>query len=718
MTETVSSPLDRPMDGNETECPCTTWNDKEIVLHNQHVAKLSRLDLENRFLQVYEDNIHLKRECNNLRDQLKRLGTKVYRLIESHKTNPNCLAGGYERQALTAGLLLTEQTHRIAILEAENERWRAKVEAMRQQFLSYRNFSINQKPRQMKRQNSAKHDAHLEQEIERLKENLKKMDKTVKMLQSGGESDDTSGIDVSGRSKGINKIRGEQRRNSETDLEEQRLRVESDVELIKAKRQMAAQSDEIVTLKERISFLLKELETTKEALDASTLDCEELKEQVQKHIQKVAELQHEMIELHQYQQRVKDLTEQIRDLQLEKEELKAHAAQLLQLSTSVGGSARSSADNASSGEAENVAALRQRVTSLEASLVSEKAERVSVEATLKEEQHQLVQLRMKSQEMKVLQEEMEKCLQSERLSAATAKIYQKEAEDMRTLNQKLESKYHVLEEMLKDAKKPCQRCLLLEKELKDSKEPCKRCLQLEKELQAVSSHFQHSTDVAPESGLMSQGNGLVQTQSPPLAVGVDSQLPATNVLMSGRGDAPVRRYPTLEQSRAVLGLPKRNSSSRTSVETSTDTVISPRSEEGQGDHPRKTSPSQMQARSDVSLLTPSVSASPLPGSSLPISAFLSLYNNGESIQEESCDNVVPNMAHLLSSKDQELIAMDSYVDSSTEVRFLEKSLQLDKCREMLRVQYNLNKLYKKEIDNLAKDVSHRNIKNMNGRNKR
>ncbi|KAK7870904.1 hypothetical protein R5R35_005492 [Gryllus longicercus] len=134
----------------DPQCNCP--NKKELVLHNQHVSRLPRIELENRFLHVYEDNIRLKTDCNHLRDQLKRLSTRVFRLIESRKSLPLNGAGGFERQALNAEMLLSEQAQHIATLEAENEIWRAKVDAMRQQFLSCRSFT-NYKPKNSKKCN-------------------------------------------------------------------------------------------------------------------------------------------------------------------------------------------------------------------------------------------------------------------------------------------------------------------------------------------------------------------------------------------------------------------------------------------------------------------------------------------------------------------------------------------------------------------------------------
>ncbi len=67
-----------------------THDQRELISHRQHVRKLHRNDLEDRYLDLLDENFAIKKENTSNHDKIRKLVTKVLRLSsEDKRTRPN-----------------------------------------------------------------------------------------------------------------------------------------------------------------------------------------------------------------------------------------------------------------------------------------------------------------------------------------------------------------------------------------------------------------------------------------------------------------------------------------------------------------------------------------------------------------------------------------------------------------------------------------------------
>lgn len=68
-----------------------THDQRELISHRQHVRKLHRNDLEDRYLELLDENFAIKKENTSNHDKIRKLVTKVLRLSSSEdkRTRPN-----------------------------------------------------------------------------------------------------------------------------------------------------------------------------------------------------------------------------------------------------------------------------------------------------------------------------------------------------------------------------------------------------------------------------------------------------------------------------------------------------------------------------------------------------------------------------------------------------------------------------------------------------
>lgn len=66
-----------------------THDQRELISHRQHVRKLHRNDLEDRYLELLDENFAIKKENTSNHDKIRKLVTKILRLSEDKRTRPN-----------------------------------------------------------------------------------------------------------------------------------------------------------------------------------------------------------------------------------------------------------------------------------------------------------------------------------------------------------------------------------------------------------------------------------------------------------------------------------------------------------------------------------------------------------------------------------------------------------------------------------------------------
>ncbi|NXE12405.1 FTM protein, partial [Lophotis ruficrista] len=100
----------------------------------QAVSRISREELEDRFLRLHDENILLKQYANKQEDKIKRMATKLIRIVNDKKRSEQ-LGGGPKRrgQAVELEEMIEHLQERVRELEKQNESLRSKLISTKQQ---------------------------------------------------------------------------------------------------------------------------------------------------------------------------------------------------------------------------------------------------------------------------------------------------------------------------------------------------------------------------------------------------------------------------------------------------------------------------------------------------------------------------------------------------------------------------------------------------------
>ncbi|KAM6057946.1 protein fantom isoform 6-T7 [Chlamydotis macqueenii] len=100
----------------------------------QAVSRISREELEDRFLRLHDENILLKQYANKQEDKIKRMATKLIRIVNDKKRSEQ-VGGGPKRrgQAVELEEMIEHLQDRVRELEKQNESLRSKLISTKQQ---------------------------------------------------------------------------------------------------------------------------------------------------------------------------------------------------------------------------------------------------------------------------------------------------------------------------------------------------------------------------------------------------------------------------------------------------------------------------------------------------------------------------------------------------------------------------------------------------------
>uniref|UniRef100_A0A8B9M360 Protein fantom n=1 Tax=Accipiter nisus TaxID=211598 RepID=A0A8B9M360_9AVES len=104
------------------------------VKARQAVSRISREELEDRFLRLHDESILLKQHANKQEEKIKRMATKLIRLVNDKKRSEQ-VGGGPKRlgQAVELEEMIEHLQERVRELEKQNESLRSKLISTKQQ---------------------------------------------------------------------------------------------------------------------------------------------------------------------------------------------------------------------------------------------------------------------------------------------------------------------------------------------------------------------------------------------------------------------------------------------------------------------------------------------------------------------------------------------------------------------------------------------------------
>ena len=109
------------------EIDLTTDTDAALVQQRTLVAKLGRDELEDRYLRLLEENTVLKKHACKQEDKIKKLATKLIRVISDKKRMEVASGGPGKLRDIETEELIEDQQQRIRELEQQNTGLREKL---------------------------------------------------------------------------------------------------------------------------------------------------------------------------------------------------------------------------------------------------------------------------------------------------------------------------------------------------------------------------------------------------------------------------------------------------------------------------------------------------------------------------------------------------------------------------------------------------------------
>ncbi|NXN08841.1 FTM protein, partial [Indicator maculatus] len=321
----------------------------------QAVSRISREELEDKFLRLRDENILLKQHANKQEDKIKRMATKLIRLVNDKKKAEQ-VGGGPKRlgQAVELEEMIERLQERVRELEKQNDSLRSKLILTKQQlqFVGHRPYpysyvqsrintglkKVNEgtgmpghgkKGIRMKFQDlevrspnpvvpvdrqSPLEDAraeirNLETVIESQREHIEELEHTRDML-------------VSQLSRKEKEIEESVLQLKEQDTTSRRLNIRDNVEMIKVRKQLAEKSNALSAMEGKFLQLQENQKNLKASHDALIAKVDELNQQLEEERLKCLHLQKELQLIPISNQRTEKLQERISHLEKEKELLK------------------------------------------------------------------------------------------------------------------------------------------------------------------------------------------------------------------------------------------------------------------------------------------------------------------------------------------------------------------------------------------------------------
>uniref|UniRef100_A0A8C0EK82 RPGRIP1 like n=1 Tax=Bubo bubo TaxID=30461 RepID=A0A8C0EK82_BUBBB len=318
----------------------------------QGVSRISREELEDRFLRLRDENILLKQHANKQEEKIKRMATKLIRLVNDKKRSDQ-VGGGPKRlgQAVELEEMIEHLQERVRELEKQNESLRSKLISTKQQLqiqghrpcpYSYVQSRINTglkvseaagMPEHTKKgmrlqdlevrspnfvlpvyeqsllEDSKAEIRNLETVIESQREHIEELecarDTLLSQLRRKGKEIEESTLQL-----------------KKQETTSQRLNIRDNVEMIKVFKQLVEKSNALSAMEGKFLQLQENQKNLKTSHDALIAKSDELNLQLREERLKCLHLEKELQSVTISNRRAEELQERINDLEKEKELLR------------------------------------------------------------------------------------------------------------------------------------------------------------------------------------------------------------------------------------------------------------------------------------------------------------------------------------------------------------------------------------------------------------
>ncbi|XP_065520195.1 protein fantom isoform X2 [Lathamus discolor] len=323
------------------------------VKAQQALSRISRKELEDRFLRVRDENILLKQHANKQEEKIKRMATKLIRLVNDKKRSEQ-VGGGPKRlgQAVELEEMIEDLQERVRELEKQNESLRSKLISAKQQLqiqghrpypYSYVQSRINTGLKKVSE--AAGMPEHTKkgmrfQDLEVRSPNLGLPEYGPSQLEASraeirhletvieSQKERIEGLER-GREILVSELRRKEReieesilRLKEQETASQRLNIRDNVEMIKIRKQLVEKSNALSAAEGKLLQLQENEKNLKASYDAFIAKGDELNLQLKEERLKCLHLEKELQSITISNRRTEELQERINDLEKEKELLR------------------------------------------------------------------------------------------------------------------------------------------------------------------------------------------------------------------------------------------------------------------------------------------------------------------------------------------------------------------------------------------------------------
>ncbi|XP_026569800.1 protein fantom [Pseudonaja textilis] len=400
----------------------------QSVKSRQIVSRIQREELEDRYLRLHEENLLLKQHARKQEDKIKRMATKLIRLINDKKKAEQM--GGVPRrlgQDVEMEEVIEQLQEKVRDLEKQNEMIRHRLISTKQQlqlqgqrhtpynYVQARvNTGLKKATEGLKLQEATKKGMRL-QNVEELPPKyghslLEEARAEIKNLENELES-------LRGQNQelvlALEMLRSEKKKKEEEfevallQLKEQqatgqRLCIRDNVEMIKLHKQLIEKSSEFATVEEKLLQLQENQKNLKTSHDALIAKGEELNLQLKGERSKCLHLERELQAATFSRRRLEELQDRINDLEKERDLLKENYDKLYNSAFGVTHDQQWKLKEQQ---------LKRQIGQLEAALKADLAEKNNILDRIKMERDQIEKLSQENQELRMLCLEQKQQLQ-------------------------------------------------------------------------------------------------------------------------------------------------------------------------------------------------------------------------------------------------------------------------------------------------------------------
>ncbi|PNF37287.1 hypothetical protein B7P43_G00421 [Cryptotermes secundus] len=775
-------------------------NSERDKLQSPYISKLDRKELEDRYMRLVVDNNHLKRECNKQEEKIKRLATKLLRLVAEQKRD---LPTAAQRHDHGLESLVEEQQQQIRELQQSNGQLQDRLMVLRNQLVEHtymhsavhcnwmrksqsssrsctrshtgtymqssrlQNAVSSNEPQNMFQPNSQSNildhrnkdprqplgtemvedhqglndeqrppevpnnNAAVAPQNQKLSEETMRLHEQISILEQDLETQ---------REQSSARITELEDELANTVAQNQQQKVAENVEMIRLQRSLQQQSAHLAAQSAKNQVLEREVAHLRQELETKQQDSDELHHQLMNECRKVVDLQQELQGVASNCLSVRELQEQIRDIQNERSTLKEHNERLLALMSSrqIQGS-------------EQEVALRSQVAQLEAALSTELKEKSSLLETQNEMHQKMPEPQLSSDtenalhiqvtqlETKLAKEMSDRAqilesLEEERTQVAALKVSHS---DLLVKFQDLQAQHAKIESQLRTVQQDPRRHVSFHTPPRGSSvlpshsllrvptiEQSQHAQTLHERLTskpgksffALSSSASFAEDFNISANRMNceKCQGLESADASESIPDIssdsrtsqllcsESKLSATSITDTESKNSAKASNQEQSLQREAVNCHRVSSQSLSSCHACENLVYITDKEEY---------PSLLTTDEILMTNTEDTFISKSDHSALQHDSQLQKNEEEKSVCEEG-SKINDDLSRLKilehdSWQNDELDTMDSHPgdDQPMTANQLDEHCELEKCRELLRVQYNLNSMYKKEVAGLAQQLN-------------